>query len=101
MPDPATLDARLARLADVSPRPVSYASHLPLLERRNRSQRAALQRRICNEFVEMPGTSLTVAQGARLFGVHSEICGRIFAELVRDGKLKYSRDARYRSRSAA
>ena len=101
MPDPSALDARLAKLADVSPKPLSYASHLPLLERRDRPRRAALQRRICEEFVEMPGTSLTVAQGARLFGVHTEVCGRIFSELVRDGHLKYSPDSRYRSRSAA
>lgn len=100
MPDPATLDARLARLIDVTLTP-AYASHLPLLERRDRTRRAQLLRRIRDEFVEMPGTSLTLAQGARLFGVHTEVCGRIFTELVRDGHLKYSPDTRYRAKSAA
>lgn len=100
MPGSAQIDSRLARLADVSPTPVSMHT-IPLLERRDFARRTALQRRICNEFVEMPGTSLTVAQGARLFGLQSLVCGRIFGELVRDGRLQQSADSRYRLKSAA
>ncbi len=100
MTQPATIDSRLARLNDVTMSPVA-ASTVPLFERRDRTRRTALQARVCNEFNEMPGTSLTVAQGARLFGLTGDICSRIFGELVRDGRLVLSADSRYRLKTAA
>ena len=100
MARPASTDSRLARLADVSTPPLAISSS-PIVERRQLERRVALQRRICDEFVEMPGTSLTVAQGARLFGLAFDICQRLFVELERDGRLRLSPDSRYRVRSAA
>jgi len=35
----------------------------------------------------MPGLSLTLAQGARLFGVAPDACARMFSELVEEGIL--------------
>src|SRR5688572_18026410 len=95
----ANIDSRLARLADVAP-PVAIKA-MPHAERRDFSRRAALQRRICNEFEEMPGTSLTIAQGARLFGLAGDVCSRVLTELVHHGQLQLSADRRYRSKSAA
>src|SRR5581483_9770332 len=39
------------------------------------------------EFMEMPGLSLTLAQGARLFGVAPDACARMFTELAGEGIL--------------
>lgn len=100
MHDAAKNDARLARLADVTPVPLT-ATPVPPLERRNLERRDRLQRRICNEFVEMPGTALTVEQGARLFGLTSVVCGRLFDELVRAGRLQEAAGRRYRLKGAA
>lgn len=100
MSENAKVDSRLARLADVAPAPL-IGTRAQRLDRRHLTRRIALQRRICDEFREMPGTSLTVAQGARLFGVPGDICSRIFSELVRDGHLQQSNDRRYRLKSAA
>lgn len=43
--------------------------------------------RIRREFEEMPGLCLTLAQGARLFGLPEETCRRLFARLHDDQVL--------------
>lgn len=111
------------RLASVTPRPVAAgAQHLPsavpqsstsphspaprsgsgpgFVERRNIAARRILTERIRDEFMEMPGTSLTLPQAARLFGLAPDICARILDDLIRDGKLTVT-DSRYRLHSAA
>ena len=70
----------------------------PLRERRNAATRAALISRIRGEFDEMPGTSLTLPQATRLFGLPIEICRRILSGLVDEGRLGYALDGRYRRR---
>lgn len=50
------------------------------------SQRAhddeKLVRRICGEFLEMPGLRLTSAQAERLFGMDEDTCRRLMEALV-------------------
>ena len=94
-------DSRLAKLADVSPAPVLTLRRFPYGERRDLIPRHALTKRVCEEFIEMPGTCLTLAQACRLFGVPREVCARIFDELVSAGQLSMLPDHRYRLHSAA
>lgn len=102
MRDIAPTTSRSSRLADISPRPIAIpGTTFDGVERRNLHARRMLPERICEEFIEMPGTSLTLPQAARLFGLHADVCSRIFAELVRDGQLELAGDNRYRLRSAA
>jgi hypothetical protein len=54
-------------------------------ERRDLATRHALRRRMADEFVEMPGLSLTLTQASRLFGVSPDACARIFGELAEEG----------------
>lgn len=70
------------------------------VERRNLQARLGLSGRIRDEFMEMPGTALTLPQASRLFGVPADVCGRIFGELIRSGSLTLA-DSRYRRHSAA
>ncbi len=102
MKEGAQTDSRLARLADVSLAPITAPMRLPPAgERRNLAARHALTKRIREEFVEMPGTCLTIAQACRLFGIPRDVCGRVFDELVRSGQLRVAPDSRYRLHSAA
>jgi hypothetical protein len=119
---PAT--TRSTRLASVIPRAVGLTAPNPLvtptptnsanssvaagpyagrqiIERRNAVARRILADRVRDEFREMPGTSLTLPQAARLFGLRPDICGRLFGELIRDGKLTLATDSRYRLHPAA
>jgi hypothetical protein len=73
----------------------STAGSAPSSERRDLNRRRSLVQRVCSEFEEMPGVTLWLAQGARLFGIPSEICSRIFGELVKDGVLRRIPDGRY------
>jgi DNA-binding IclR family transcriptional regulator len=73
----------------------SASSH----ERRDTGTRGALLHRIWDEFDEMPGTSLTLPQAARLFGLPVEVCDRILVSLVKDGRLRRTQDGRFRLRS--
>ena len=95
----ARRSAALARLEDIRSVPIhaGYAGR----ERRNMAARRALSERVRHEFVEMPGTSLTLAQAGRLFGVPTESCSRILSELILDGQIRLSPDSRYRVHSAA
>ena len=53
------------------------------MERRDAVRRWALMHRIWDEFDEMPGTSLTLPQASKLFGVPIEVCDRILVSLVK------------------
>jgi hypothetical protein len=66
------------------------------VDRRNGPLRDALLRRVCGEFNEMPCLRLTRGQAQRLFGLRSDVCERVLADLVRDGILTYGSDERYR-----
>lgn len=102
MKEDAQTDFRLARLVDVAFVPlVAPMRFAPASERRNLAARLALHTRIREEFVEMPGTCLTLAQACRLFGIPHDVCGRIFDELVSGGQLRALPDRRYRLHSAA
>ena len=124
MREVASPTTRSARLAGVTPRPVGLSAPNPqtahppssslnsgvaagphtseqIIERRNLVARQILSERVRDEFREMPGTCLTLPQAARLFGLRADICGRLFGELIRDGKLTLASDSRYRLHSAA
>jgi Fic family protein len=55
---------------------------------RERARRRGLYRRIQDEYREMPGLSLTVAQAAKLFGVQRDMCTRLLNELAERGVLQ-------------
>jgi hypothetical protein len=42
----------------------------------------SLLRRIWNEYIEMPGLTLTAAQGQRLWAIDSQICAMLLESLV-------------------
>ena len=65
-------------------------------DRRGHPARAALVKRICGEFHEMPCLRLTLAQARRLFALRTDVCQRVLSELVRDGTLTLDIDERYR-----
>ena len=48
---------------------------------------AALVRRVCAEYAEMPGLSLTREQASRLFGIAPDRCARVLSRLVDAGDL--------------
>jgi hypothetical protein len=75
---------------------VSVASRRATLDRRDHIARQALLRRIRSEFEEMPCMRLTCAQAQRLFALKPEVCGRVLAELVRNGTLCRMSGDRYR-----
>jgi hypothetical protein len=102
MHDTPRPDSRLAKLDDVTGRPLSVLtlSNRPQVERRNLVARRALTQRVLSEFDEMPGTCLTLAQATRLFGVTPEICQRIMNELIADGRLHRTADSRFRLSAA-
>ena len=66
-----------------------------LPDRRDRTARDRLLRRIRAEFDEMPCLRLTSAQAARLFGVAEEACVRMLSTLVGDRILVRGPDGRY------
>jgi hypothetical protein len=89
-------ETRLARIVDISLKPVGATLSS---ERRDAGTRWALMHRIWDEFDEMPGTSLTLPQASKLFGVPIEVCDRILVTLVRDGRLHRTKDGRFRLQS--
>ena len=94
------LDTRLARIADIPLKPLGATLASPgARERRDVGTRWALLHRVWDEFDEMPGTALTLPQASRLFGVPLEVCDRILASLVKDGRLRRTADGRFRLRS--
>jgi len=67
-------------------------------ERRNVEERAALPRRVWEEFVEMPCLRLTEAQARRLFALRADVCQRILTRLVETKALIVGPDGRYQLR---
>jgi hypothetical protein len=59
--------------------------------------RSRLVNLILGTYDEMPGTSLHVPQAARLFGLRETTCSVVLDDLVRDGRLRRSRDGQYRA----
>jgi hypothetical protein len=57
------------------------------IERRDPAGRQLLQRRFRDEYQELPGLSLTANQAARLFTLPTDVCHRVFEELVQAGVL--------------
>jgi hypothetical protein len=54
-----------------------------------------IRRRVCGEYMEMPGLRLTCAQAQRLWGLDEQTCLMLFASLERDGFLHRHTDGRY------
>jgi len=54
-----------------------------------------LFQRIQGEFLEMPGLRLTPSQACRLWGLDTELCGRLLAQLVDVKFLMRTRDGRF------
>ena len=95
-------DTRLSKIDDFSFKAVPAAlQSSSVRERREVGTRMALVHRVSGEFDEMPGTSLTLPQATRLFGLSAEVCDRVLVSLVKDGRLRQSNDGRFRLRSSA
>jgi hypothetical protein len=99
MTKPAALPRGPRRLPEINfvPAAASLALSDPR-ERRNLVARKALLRRIRSEFEEMPGLTLSLAQGSRLFGIPADACSRIFGQLSDEGLLQPSRHGGYARR---
>ena len=100
---PSHTDTRASKIGDLQFKPLA-ASLQPQpssTERRDLATRRALLRRVSLEFDEMPGTSLTLPQATRLFGIPPDVCDRILASLVNAGRLRQTKDGRFRLRSFA
>jgi hypothetical protein len=62
----------------------------PRSDRQNVTGRHALVQRVRSEWQEMPGSSLTLAQAARLFSIPQEACQWVLAFLVEEGVISLS-----------
>jgi len=51
--------------------------------------------RICGEYLEMPGLSLTRQQAQRLWGVDEHTCVQLLTMLLESGFLQHTRDDSY------
>jgi hypothetical protein len=69
--------------------------HRRSVERRDRAARDLLVQRVTAEFREMPCLRVTAEQAERLFGLRSDISGRIISELMEQGLLRLDEDGRY------
>lgn len=56
-------------------------------------------RRICGEYMEMPGLRLTRAQARRLWGLDEQTCGELLESLTEGGFLYRGSDGTYARRS--
>jgi hypothetical protein len=68
-------------------------------DRRDAASRAALLRRVGDEFDQMPGLILTVPQAGRLFGLREDICLRVLDTLVQAEALSLDETGMYALRS--
>ena len=57
--------------------------------------REQILRRICGEYVEMPGLRLTQAQARRLWGLDEATCAQLLESLTQDGFLCRGSDNAY------
>jgi len=48
----------------------------------------AIARRVCTEFIEMPGLRLTFSQAVRLLGLPPTVCRTVVDDLVASGFLR-------------
>jgi hypothetical protein len=85
-------------VSELVPSPTPIALLKSGWDRRNWTDRNALVRRVENEFKEMPGVSLTLAQAVRLFSLPQGPCQRILSALVEDGAMSLRKDGRYARR---
>lgn len=69
------------------------------IDRRYQPSHHELLERVWGEFHEMPCLRLTAAQAQRLFGLSADVCERILAGLVADGRLACE-NQRYRLNDA-
>jgi hypothetical protein len=69
------------------------------IDRRYHPSHHELLERVWGEFHEMPCLRLTAAQAQRLFGLSADVCERILAGLVADGRLACE-NQRYRLNDA-
>jgi len=97
--------AQAHRLQDIRPAPlpvrvlpsrVPDIRLVPQADRRDPSSRQSLNERVCAEFREMPGLSLTLAQARRLLGMREDICTRVLDGLVVEGQLIRTPNGVYR-----
>jgi hypothetical protein len=72
---------------------LGFRQFLP--DRRNQASREQLLRRVRNEYEELGGLNLTLAQARRLFGVRDDVCLRVLNKLIRDGVLRVSPENLY------
>jgi hypothetical protein len=70
------------------PSPTATPMLMPRSDRRNVTGRYALLQ-------EMPGSSLTLAQAARLFSLPQEACQRILSVLIEEGAMSLRKDGHY------
>jgi hypothetical protein len=56
---------------------------------------------VLGTYAEMPGLSLQLPQAARLFGLRDRTCEVVLGDLVRDGRLRQSKDGQYRGANSA
>lgn len=74
----------------------AFASATRGSERRDPASREALRRRIESYFEDQRGLRLTLPQARRLFHVREDICDRVLAELIGEGRIERNRDGQYR-----
>ena len=53
-------------------------------------------RRICGEYLEMPGLRVTARQARRLFGLDATTCDEVLAGLLQSGFLSRTVDGMFR-----
>ena len=64
-------------------------------ERRDATRRQRLLQRFHDEYQHFPGMSLTADQAARLFAIRTDVCQRVFEELVQAGVLSRKWQGQY------
>lgn len=68
---------------------------VPLEGRTRGAGEQELTRRIRAEYVEMPGLSLTLSQGQRLWAIDRRTCESIFSALIARGFLRMTTKGRF------
>jgi hypothetical protein len=83
------------RVCKAAPEPAAR----PRQERRVPGERERVHRCVADEFREMPGLKLTLAQARRLFALREDICARVLVALIEEGLLMRSCDDLFVRRS--
>jgi hypothetical protein len=87
--------ADVLALCDVG-RVMEFAQTRTRTHRHFVSERQSLLERVRAEYREMPGLSLSLAQGARLLGLDRALCDDVFHALIREGFLRKTPRGDYR-----